>query len=235
MTPRESRLLGLLFLGTLALGWLGPAPVSATAPLEVFSGRVVGISDGDTLSVMRQGESVRIRLEGIDAPERGQDFGRRATQALSELAHGKNARVEVQTIDRYGRRVARVIVEGVDTSEELVRRGLAWHYTQYSSDAVLARLEREAREARRGLWSVANPQPPWEFRRVGAQTRGAATGEKSRESPPATAGPFNGNTNSRVFHRPGCQHYNCKNCTRRFATREAAIQAGYRPGGCCRP
>ena len=131
---------------------------------ERFAGRVVGITDGDTISVMREGRSVRVRLEGIDCPERGQDFGQRAKQFTSEMAFGKDAVVEVRDVNRYGRLVARVSVGGEDVSLALLRSGLAWHYTKYSRDPKLAEAEIAAKAAKLGLWSRPAPTPPWEFR-----------------------------------------------------------------------
>jgi endonuclease YncB( thermonuclease family) len=128
-----------------------------------FAGRVVGVTDGDTISVMRDGRSVRVRLEGIDCPERGQDFGQRAKQFTSEMAFGKDAVVDVRDVDRYGR-LARVTVDGEDVSLALVRAGLAWHYTRYSRDLELAEAEIAAKSAQLGLWSRSAPTPPWEFR-----------------------------------------------------------------------
>ena len=139
------------------------APIQASTQ-ERFAGRVVGVTDGDTISVMRDGRSVRVRLEGIDCPERGQDFGQRAKQFTSDMAFGKDAVVEVRDVDRYGRLVARVSVGGEDVSLALVRSGLAWHYTKYSRDPKLAEAEITAKSAQLGLWSRSAPTPPWEFR-----------------------------------------------------------------------
>ena len=132
---------------------------------ERFAGRVVGVTAGATISVMRDGRSVRVRLEGIDCPERGQDFGQRAKQFTSEIAFGKDAAIEVRDVDRYGRLVARVKVDGEDVSLALVRAGLAWHYTKYSRDPKLAEAEMAAKSAKLGLWSSSAPIPPWVFGR----------------------------------------------------------------------
>ena len=148
---------------------LGLLLVFLTAPLiwcETFSGRCVGVHDGDTISVMKAGKAVKIRLEGIDCPELGQDFGTRAKQFTSALVFGKDVQVKEYNLDRYGRMVARIYVEGKDVCLELVKAGLAWHYKHYSSDPVLAEAEVEARRAKRGLWSMPNPLPPWEYRKL---------------------------------------------------------------------
>ena len=132
---------------------------------QSLTGKVVGVTDGDTISVMRDGRAVRVRLEGIDCPENGQDFSQRAKRFTSDIAFGREAKIEVRDVDRYGRLVARVQVGGEDVSLALVQAGLAWHYLRYSRDPILAKAEMTARSAKLGLWSHLNPVPPWEFRR----------------------------------------------------------------------
>jgi endonuclease YncB( thermonuclease family) len=134
---------------------------------ESFTCKCVGVSDGDTITVLNGRTQVRIRLEGIDAPESHQDFGQKAKQLTSSLAFGKTVTINAVTTDRYGRTVARVIAGGKDVSLELVKAGLAWHYKKYSSDPVLAQAEQEARAAKKGLWSMPNPTPPWDYRHGG--------------------------------------------------------------------
>jgi micrococcal nuclease len=154
----------------VALACALPACLWGQAPRQI-SGVVTHVSDGDTLAV-RVGRSLyTIRLEGIDAPEGGQPFSPQARRRLRALAFGQQARVLVSDRDRYGRSVARVVVGGVDVGEEMVRSGLAWHYVRYSSDAKLSALEREARQARRGLWADPRAVPPWEYRRSRAGRR----------------------------------------------------------------
>ena len=135
---------------------------------SVYEGRVVGVADGDTITVLTDGrESIRIRLAEIDAPEKSQAFGQRSKQSLSDMVFGKAVRVEQQDVDRYGRVVGRVFVGGTDVSAEQVRQGMAWVYRQYLRDTTLLNVEQEARAARRGLWSDLNPMPPWEYRHGG--------------------------------------------------------------------
>jgi endonuclease YncB( thermonuclease family) len=132
-----------------------------------ITGRVVGIADGDTLTVLDAArQQTRVRLAEIDAPESHQPYGSRAKQALSDLAFGKSVRVVVQDTDRYGRTVGRIYAEFVDVNAEMVRQGAAWVYRQYNRDTSLLRLEQEARDARRGLWALpeAERTPPWEWR-----------------------------------------------------------------------
>lgn len=132
-----------------------------------ITGRVVGITDGDTLTILNDArQQVRVRLAEIDTPEARQPYGSRARQALSDLAFGKTVRVVVQDTDRYGRTVARIHAGTADVNAEMVRQGAAWVYRQYSRDPSLLRLEAEARAARRGLWALPEAQraAPWEWR-----------------------------------------------------------------------
>lgn len=130
-----------------------------------FVGRVVGVSDGDTIEVMRAGKAARVRLDGVDCPEARQPYGTRAKQFTSELAFGKTVAVQIRNIDQYGRIVGEVVLpDGRSLNRELVRNGYAWWYRRYSKDPVLQQLEEEARRERRGLWRDRKPIPPWEFR-----------------------------------------------------------------------
>ena len=151
--------------------WGFVALVLILLPLPAFPAdypaRVVGISDGDTLTVLRDDRvQVKIRLHGIDAPETGQPFGSRAKQAASELAFGKYVTIREMDHDRYGRTVAVVILpDGTELNRELVEQGMAWHYRQYTpGDVLLTRAEVIARKAHLGLWSQPNPIPPWDWR-----------------------------------------------------------------------
>lgn len=196
-----------------------------------WTGRVVGVSDGDTLIVMRDQQSVKIRLAEIDCPEKVQPFGKAAKRFTSDLCFGKTVTVQAQSTDRYGRTIAHVFLpDGKNINTELVRAGLAWHYKQYSDDHSLADLELKARSAKVGLWVNGDPVAPWEWRRGGRQVH--VTREPSVK---ATQSGFHGNVRSKKFHGPGCKQYNCKNCTDVFPSRQAAVEAGYRPCGSCKP
>ena len=131
----------------------------------IYQGTVVRIVDGDTLVLLVDQQQLKIRLADIDTPERKQPFGTKAKQALSDLAFGKQARVVEVTVDRYGRIVGRVYVDGIDVNRELVAQGYAWVYRKYSNDAELLRLEAEAKQMGLGLWAGPDPIPPWEWRR----------------------------------------------------------------------
>ncbi len=152
-------------LATLAVLMLLAAQAAASAA-EV-AGRVVGIVDGDTLTVLDGAQrQIRVRLAAIDTPESGQPYGDRARQALSDLAFGKAVRVVVVDTDRHGRAVGRVHEGTVDVNAEMVRRGAAWVFRRYSDDPALLRSEAEARAARRGLWALPEAErvPPREWR-----------------------------------------------------------------------
>lgn len=131
-----------------------------------FSGRVVSVSDGDTITVLHDGSGERIRLNGIDCPEKAQPFGKKAKQFTSTMVFGKEVMVQAKDTDRYGRTVADVILpDGRNLNRELVTAGMAWWYGKYSKDESLGQLEQKAREARRGLWADPHPTPPWEWRK----------------------------------------------------------------------
>jgi micrococcal nuclease len=132
---------------------------------ETFSGRCVGIGDGDTMFVMKNGKAVKVRLEGIDCPELGQDFGTRAKQFTSSMVFRKTIVVKECSKDIYGREIVRIYVEGLDLSLELVKAGLAWYFNAFTSDPALAAAEKAARKQKIGLWSMPNPIPPWVYRR----------------------------------------------------------------------
>jgi micrococcal nuclease len=135
-----------------------------------WSGKVVGINDGDTIRVMHRGRETKIRLFGVDCPERDQAFGNKARRFTSHMVFRKV--VEVQEVDRdsYGRTVAWVSVDGKSLNKELLRAGLAWWYRYYAeNEHELEKLEAQARKSKIGLWSVPNSIPPWDFRRSESQ------------------------------------------------------------------
>jgi len=137
----------------------------AQARAESFKGKVVGVSDGDTLTVLHNQQPEKIRLNGIDCPEKKQAFGERAKLFVSSLAFGKGATVKASKIDRYGRTLGEVWVGEKNLSQELLRVGLAWHYRQFSKDAELQPLEDVARVKGLGLWVDPDPVAPWDFRK----------------------------------------------------------------------
>jgi endonuclease YncB( thermonuclease family) len=141
------------------------------AQAEILSGRVVKIADGDTLAVLDESNRQhKIRLVGIDAPERKQPFGTVSQQNLAHLVFGKTVAVEWNERDRYQRVLGKVLLDGQDVNLKQIKAGLAWHYKQYDKDLRLAdkRLYAEAQKAASlkgiGLWSDPAPVAPWDFR-----------------------------------------------------------------------
>ncbi|MCE5198176.1 MAG: thermonuclease family protein [Armatimonadota bacterium] len=132
-----------------------------------YKGKCVGISDGDTIKVMHLGREEKIRLWGIDCPEKKQAYGSVAKKFTSDKTFGKIVKVEVRDYDRYGRTVGSVILpSGNSLNLALVKTGLAWWYKQYApNDFTLSKAEDQARTAKLGLWKDKSPTPPWEFRR----------------------------------------------------------------------
>lgn len=199
---------------SLVLGVL----LNLLAQAESFAGRVVGISDGDTIRVLRDGAEAKVRLHGVDCPESNQDFGSRARQFTSEACFGETVTVEVRDTDRYGRIVGQVTLPtGQVLNHELVRNGLAWWYQQYApGDRTLSALEAEARAAKSGLWSMPNPVAPWDFRRGGAPSASGnppPTASTPRASSPAPSpvAPTTGvtvyvTTTGQKYHADGCRY-----------------------------
>ena len=137
-----------------------------------LQGRVVGVADGDTITVLDASNTKhKIRLQGIDAPEKAQAFGQRSKQSLSDLVYNKQVTVDFQKKDKYGRTLGKVLLNGTDICLEQIKLGMAWHYKQYASDqpkedrALYAQSELDAKSKLTGLWSDNSPTPPWQFRR----------------------------------------------------------------------
>ncbi|MAD57874.1 MAG: hypothetical protein CMK44_04785 [Porticoccus sp.] len=139
---------------------------SLSAEAEIFEGTVVRIADGDTLTLLTHPKKyVKVRLAGIDAPEKNQPFGSKAKMVLTRLVFLRKVLIEEQTKDRYGRTVGIVIVDGQNVNYELVKQGLAWVYRKYTDDEVLYKLEAQAKTKKIGLWSGEKAIPPWVWRR----------------------------------------------------------------------
>jgi endonuclease YncB( thermonuclease family) len=144
----------------------------AISQAATITGKVVGVADGDTITVLDADKvQHKIRLAGIDAPEKKQAFGNRSKESLSDLVFDKRVTVETVKRDRYGREIGKVLVNGRDVNLVQVKRGLAWHYKQYQREQSptdqqsYAAAEVEARAAKLGLWRDVEQMPPWEFRR----------------------------------------------------------------------
>ena len=198
-----------------------------------FVAKVVGVSDGDTVSVLLNRRQYKIRLEGIDAPETGQDFGAKARKYLGELVQGKQVYGRRTSTDKYGRNLCFLTVGGKRVNHEMVQNGLAWHYRQHSSDTELAELEADAKSQKLNIWSEAGPVPPWDWRRWGAARRKQWVEDQDAQSvtnsPPPSFSPGTGNsaptispektpalthwitTSSGVRHNRSCRWYRNSN------------------------
>ncbi len=208
-----------------------PIAQAAKPKAKLVTGKVVGVSDGDSLTLLVAKKQYKIRLAGIDCPESSQAFGTKAKQALSAKVFGKTVKVLKTDTDRYGRIVAVVFADGC-VNTQLVREGLAWHYKQYSDSKTLADAEAQARKDKVGLWADANPQPPWEFRKAPAPSAGLP------EDPPpkATASKTNSTTvyvtrTGTKYHRASCRHL----AKSKYAMSLADAEKLYGPCGTCKP
>jgi len=139
---------------------------ATTAQASELRGRVVAVTDGDTLTILDAGrQRHQIRLAGIDAPEKRQPYGQRSKRSLSDLCYGRDAVIEDNGRDRYGRTIGRVRCAGIDANAEQVRRGMAWVFDRYATDRGLYTIQAEAKAARRGLWADPSPIEPLVWRR----------------------------------------------------------------------
>jgi endonuclease YncB( thermonuclease family) len=229
----------LLLLGTILAFALSAGLISA----ETFTARVVGVTDGDTITVLAPGNvQHRIRLASIDAPEHDQAFGTRSKQNLSQLVFGKTVMLDCGKEESYGRLVCKVLLpNGEDADLDQVKAGLAWHYKQFENEqtpadrVAYAAAEDTAREAHRGLWADAHPIPPWDFRH-GTQAQLCFDKANHRVDCGAQyAGPVRGNARSHIYQWPGCPYYDTISAYNRveFPSAQAAEAAGYRAAKNC--
>lgn len=152
--------------------WLSAALLACLghAHADVLEGKVVGVTDGDTVTVLVDRREVKVRVAGIDAPEKRQAFGQRSKEHLSACAFGKAVSVQWNKTDRYGRTIGKVTADGVDCGLRQIQDGMAWHYKAYAKEqsqtdrAAYAEAEVQAIARKVGLWSDPHPTPPWEFR-----------------------------------------------------------------------
>lgn len=176
-TSKKWRLHKLPWLATLMFGnWMAASLAFALlvcmphADADTLVGKTVGISDGDTITVLVDRREVKVRVAGIDAPEKKQAFGQRSKESLSECAFGKSVSVDWNKKDRYGRIIGKVTSDGVDCGLRQIEIGIAWHYKAYAKEqsstdlAAYADAESQAMDRKIGLWSDPRPIPPWIFR-----------------------------------------------------------------------
>lgn len=134
---------------------------------DELTGDVVRVADGDTITILTsEKKQIRIRLDGIDCPEKNQDFGQKAKAFTANLCAGKNVRIISHGEDKYGRILGVVMVGDINVNKELLKAGLAWHYKHFNKEKELSELEALAKKKKIGLWSQQHPIAPWDFRRM---------------------------------------------------------------------
>ena len=133
---------------------------------QELTGEVISVADGDTLTILSNKQLIRVRLSGIDCPEKHQAFGQKAKLYTSVLSYRKTVTIHEHGKDRYGRTLADVLLpDGRNLNQELISAGYAWWYRKYAPNATrLQKLEDQARDHQLGLWEDSHPVPPWEFR-----------------------------------------------------------------------
>jgi endonuclease YncB( thermonuclease family) len=195
-----------------------------------WEGKVTGVTDGTYLTVVHEGKGERVRLYGIDCPEKRQEFSQESKKFTSDMSLRKTVEVEPVVVDRkgrtkdqYGRTVALVYIDKhVCLNEELIKSGLAWVFSQSCTRAECRAwkdLEKLAKKNQLGIWSMSNPIPPWEF----------------RHSKGAQIPIYHGDIVRHLFHSSNCEEFDCPKCIAVFKGREQAFKAGYKPCGVCNP
>jgi len=197
-----------------------------TASAFEFAGKVVGVADGDTITVLYGKKEYKIRFQHIDCPESSQAFGTKAKQVLSNKVFGKTVTVRWTEKDRYERILGDIHIGQRWINAEMVNEGMAWHYKFFSKDATVAAAEVKARAAKLGIWSQPNPVPPWDFRKgKGTANRGP---------------PEKGTNTTKVFTTKSGKKYHRDGCSSLSKSRIAiylqkAKAAGYAPCKSCNP
>jgi len=226
-----------------ALSVSARAPIAAQRPAGVVAsandvqlvieGKVIGVHDGDTVTVLDQAnKKFTIRLQGIDAPELKQEFGAVSQKNLSSMVLGKQVTIVWNKVDKYRRTVGTIMLDGRDINIEQVKAGVAWHFKKYEDEqspadrVTYAAAEQSARAAKLGLWQAASPLAPGDWRQE-AKTK--------RWGPPPPEGTIIGNGNSKKYHRPDCSGYRDMAERNRvfFKTVAEAEAAGYKRAGNC--
>jgi len=226
-TPRPE-----LYVCLIAIGFLTFTLISgawAAAP----SYPVIRVVDGDTIAILYKGKTEKIRLLNVDTPEsvhpnrsRNTLLGKKASNYTRSRLSGKRVSLEFEGRKRgkYGRLLAYVILDNENFNLELVKEGWSPYYTKYGTSpsyhAQFTRAQSEARAREINFWNPDNL---------------TASSKKTKYIKIAAAGNVHGNTRSRVFHTQTCRYFNCKNCTRTFSSRNAALKAGYTPCRLCTP
>lgn len=208
---------------------------------ETITGKVVSVADGDTITVLKDKTQIKVRLHGVDAPEKAQDFGTVARTFTSDQCFGDEVNVEVTDTDRYGRKVGIVtLADGEVLNHLLVEAGLAHWYEEYApDDATLKRFQEEARAAKRGVWSRPDVEAPWEFRKRKRAPKKEGESVKRPEASkgipqPSAAAEVVGDVyitdTGKKYHRGSCRML--KNSKTAIASKDAQAR-GYGACGVC--
>jgi endonuclease YncB( thermonuclease family) len=238
MRSFNTRLIGPLFLSFFLTSIFAGVTLA-----DSHTAKIVGITDGDTATaVLSSGQSVNVRLEGIDAPEHGQAFAAASEKHLSELILGKAVTLDCSALDPYQRLVCKILLpNGDDVDLDQIKAGMAWHYKQYqrlqsaTDRAAYGAAEDAARRARLGLWADAGPMQPQDFRH-GTRSELCLDNHDHRIACSETYdGPVRGNMRSNIYHWPGCPNYDdiAEHNRVEFPNAIAAEQAGYRAARNC--
>lgn len=202
-----------------------------------WRGKVIELEDGDSGKVLKGWDTIEFRLYGIDAPEHGQPFSGEAKMFASRRLLWKEIELRTLDVDQYGRQVVLAYRDGKCINEQMVEAGYAWVYRSYCKESFCGKwtvLEKQARGKRVGLWKQNNPTPPWQHRQKNNEAMHSPNVVDALIGFLSLA-EYHGNVSSKIFHRRKCEHFNCKNCTARFSTRDEAIQAGFKPCSSCKP
>lgn len=221
---KSIKLLAFALGSSIFLGCLGGLVAG-----EELSGKVVSISDGDTIGVLIGGRETRVRLHGIDCPEKSQDFGERAKKETSARVFSKIVTIRSHGNDRYGRTLGDVFYGSNSLNQELVGEGYCWWYRKYApNNLTLKSLEESAQTQKKGLWVIPNPLPPWEFRK--AEQKSSVNAEKA-----LIVGIIIGNKQSKIYHLYSCPDHSkvSPSNLRAFASEKDALDAGYRKARNC--
>ena len=193
---------------------------------DLIQGEVTKVIDGDTITVKTKKREIKVRLYGIDAPEKKQDYGKESTKLLSKLIGDQLIKVYVVNKDRYGRLIGKIFFKGEYINLTMVKEGAAWHYKQYSKDVELAIAEDWARQEHDGLWQKENPTAPWNYRH-GTATHSRAPPEKHEkiQKPAQEERQYWLNTKSYKRHNRSCRWFgNTKNG--RYCTKDEGSACG---------
>ena len=157
----------VLLLVTLLIVSCKSSPLSSVSvsPEKVLHGQVIDVLDGNTVKLRSDWHIYKIRLAGIDAPEKQQAYGVQSKIYLEHLIADKDVSIKVLSCDQYGRYVGKIYLNGKDINGEMIRSGYAWHYNHFDSNPVYAGFMLDAQRSNRGLWQEVHPTPPWIFRK----------------------------------------------------------------------